>query len=107
MLSIKPTRSELLKTKKRIVLAKKGHELLKKKQDSLVIEFFRLLKEIKEQEKELQAKYVQALRRMSQARALESDLTIKAAALAVQQSKGKRAATVRITHAAGCRPLVL
>ena len=49
MLNIKPTRSELLHTKKRIVLAKKGHDLLKKKQDSLIIEFFRLLKEIKEQ----------------------------------------------------------
>jgi V/A-type H+/Na+-transporting ATPase subunit D len=83
---IKPTRSELLRTKKRIVLAKKGHDLLKKKQDSLIIEFFKLLKEIKEQQHQLQEQFIKASKQMNRARALESDLRIKAASLAVQQA---------------------
>jgi V/A-type H+/Na+-transporting ATPase subunit D len=86
MLNIKPTRSELLRTKKRIKLAKKGHELLKRKQDSLIIEFFKLLKEIKEQQEQLQGQYGRSLRMMSEARALESDLRIRAASLAVQEA---------------------
>jgi V/A-type H+/Na+-transporting ATPase subunit D len=84
--AIKPTRSELLKLKKRIVLAKKGHELLKKKQDSLIIELFRLLREIREQQKDLRLKYASAVLQMNKARSLESDLRIKAAAIAVQET---------------------
>ncbi len=84
--TIKHTRSELLKTRKRIKLAKKGHELLKKKQDSLVIEFFALLKQVRKERDELQRRYASAQRRMDESRALESDLRIKAAALAVERS---------------------
>ncbi|WAI01656.1 V-type ATP synthase subunit D [Methanogenium organophilum] len=39
---IRPTRIELLKIRKRIVVAEKGHELLQEKLDTMVIEFFRL-----------------------------------------------------------------
>jgi V/A-type H+-transporting ATPase subunit D len=83
---IKSTRSELLKLRKRVKLAKKGHELLKKKQDSLVIEFFKLLKDVKAERERLQAHYQKALLRMSEARSLESDVSIRAASLAVRAS---------------------
>lgn len=98
--SIKPTRSELLRTKKRIALAKKGHELLKKKQDSLVIEFFKLLKEIKELHTQLQQQYSAASKQLDQARALESDLRIRAAAVAVRQSAPIE---VRVKNIAGVK----
>lgn len=39
---IRPTRIELLRIRKRIVVAEKGHELLQEKLDTMVIEFFRL-----------------------------------------------------------------
>jgi V/A-type H+-transporting ATPase subunit D len=39
---IRPTRLELLRTRRRIVLAKKGLNLLKLKRSALIVEFFRL-----------------------------------------------------------------
>lgn len=96
---IKPTRSELLRTRKRVKLAKKGHELLKKKQDSLILELFRLVKEVKAQRETLQARYVAAIRRMNEARALSSDLTVKAAALAARAEPVR----VEVRNIAGVR----
>ena len=48
-----PTRMELLKTKKRLKLAKKGYALLKKKRDALIMELWKLVDEIKDLRKEL------------------------------------------------------
>ena len=48
----KPTRMELLSIKKRKMLAKKGDEILTKKRDALVSEFFDIIKERSDARKE-------------------------------------------------------
>jgi V/A-type H+/Na+-transporting ATPase subunit D len=81
--NIKPTRSELIQLKKRIKLAQNGYNLLKKKRDGLIMEFFEILKETKTLRLELVEEYRKAVYKMNIARAAESDLHIKSIALAV------------------------
>ena len=86
MTDIKPTRSELIKLKQRIKLAKSGYNLLKKKRDGLILEFFEILKEAKTLRSELVDEYNNALLTMNIARCLETDLKIKSMALAIKDS---------------------
>jgi len=84
-INIKPTRSELIKLKKQIKLAKSGHSLLKKKRDGLILEFFEILKKVKTLRSELAAEYKIALQKLNMARLLESDLAISSLALAISR----------------------
>lgn len=93
---IKPTRSELIKLKRRIDLAKSGYNLLKKKRDGLILEFFEVLKKAKTVRKELVEEYKKALRKMNIARAYESDLKIKALALGVVEKRSLKLETKNI-----------
>jgi len=43
--TVRPTRLELLRTRRRIVVAKKGLNLLKLKRTALIVEFFALSRE--------------------------------------------------------------
>ena len=81
---IKPTRSELLKLKKQIKLAKSGHSLLKKKRDGLILEFFTLLKNAKTVRKDLTALYVEAQHSLNLSRVAHSDITLRSLALAIK-----------------------
>ncbi len=79
---IKPTRSELMKLKKKIKLAVSGHKLLKKKRDGLILEFSEILKEAKTVRSELTEAYVEAKRYLKIAHALEgNDINSKIMAL--------------------------
>ncbi|MBS3107024.1 V-type ATP synthase subunit D [Candidatus Woesearchaeota archaeon] len=84
--NVKPTRSELMELKKRIKLAKSGYNLLKKKRDGLILDFFEILKKVKNVRGELTEEYKRALQKMSLARVIESDLKIRSVALAVANS---------------------
>ncbi|MEM2131186.1 MAG: V-type ATP synthase subunit D, partial [Candidatus Woesearchaeota archaeon] len=63
IMDIKSTRSELIKLKNKIKLAKSGHKLLKKKRDGLILEFFEILKETKSVRKEMTEKYKEAIKK--------------------------------------------
>lgn len=60
LLNVKPTRMELLNLKRRITLARKGHKLLKDKQDALVMEFFTIYDEALRLRRELGQKMAEA-----------------------------------------------
>ena len=50
--TISATRMELLNTRSRIRLAQKGHDLLKEKMDSLVIELYAIKDEVRDARKQ-------------------------------------------------------
>jgi len=52
--NVKPTRMELLKLKRRVKLADKGHRLLKEKRDALISEFMVVIKEYKDARKKVE-----------------------------------------------------
>jgi V/A-type H+-transporting ATPase subunit D len=65
METITPTRMELLKLRKRVALAQRGHDLLKEKMDALVMEFFGVLKKIGEARKSALQQLLAAYRSLS------------------------------------------
>jgi V/A-type H+-transporting ATPase subunit D len=83
-MDVKPTRSELIKLKRKIKLAKSGHKLLKKKRDGLILEFFDILKETKSVRQEMVEKYKEAIEKINVARMTDGDLVIKSASMAIK-----------------------
>ena len=84
--NVKPTRSELMELKKKIKLARDGHNLLKKKRDGLILDFFEILKKVKNLRQELTEEYKTAVQKMNMARIIESDIKVNSMALAIQNS---------------------
>jgi V/A-type H+/Na+-transporting ATPase subunit D len=86
MPTFKPTRMELIKTRKRIKLAKKGHKLLKQKRDVLVLEFFNVLKEIKSIRTLLSDKLYSAQKSLYNAIAIQGNIDIERLSLGLAQN---------------------
>jgi V/A-type H+/Na+-transporting ATPase subunit D len=66
-LNVKPTRMELLNLKKRVKSAKRGHKLLKDKQDGLMKTFMEIIREAKSTRREIESKLGQAFKNFMQA----------------------------------------
>lgn len=81
-----PTRMELIKIKERIILAKKGHKLLKQKRDALILEFFKILKNSKDIRSELELKMKNAYSSLAVAKAYHSTFEIEALSLATAKA---------------------
>ncbi len=64
----KTTRMELLRLKTRIKLAERGHDLLKEKRDSLIMEFFNAIAEIKAARDVVETTVMEAFSSMTQAK---------------------------------------
>src|SRR5512139_3086408 len=82
---IKPTRSELINLKRRIVLSERGYKILKMKRDGLIIEFFKVLETAKDSKSDLQKKYERAIQMMAFANTVEGAIGVKSAAFSVQE----------------------
>ncbi len=54
IMKINPTRMELIKLKRKLVTAKRGHKLLKEKRDGLMKEFMAIIKEVKGAREEIE-----------------------------------------------------
>lgn len=74
---IKPTRMELLKLRKRVLLAEKGHKLLKEKRDALISEFLIIIKEVRKSRKKMEKELASAFKALTAAKALLGSRTVK------------------------------
>lgn len=83
---VKPTRSQLIELKKRIVLSKKGYKLLKMKRDGLIMEFFKMLEDAKKIRSSVGENYKKGEHAIHVAEAVEGAIPIRSAALAVVNS---------------------
>ena len=77
---VKPTRSELIATRKRIKLSISGHKLLKMKRDGLIIEFFELLPKVKDMRSQLVELYTAADKKLAVAMVADGKSALKSAA---------------------------
>ena len=83
---VKPTRSQLIELKKRIVLSKKGYKLLKMKRDGLIMEFFKMLEDAKKIRASVGENYNKGQQAVHVAEAVEGAMPIRSAALAIRNS---------------------
>ena len=81
---VKPTRSELIATRRRIKLSISGHKLLKMKRDGLIIEFFELLPKVKDMRSQLVKLYTVADKRLAVAMVADGKSALRSAANCVR-----------------------
>ena len=77
---VKPTRMELIETKRKIKLSKSGYKLLKMKRDGLIMEFFELLPKVKDLRGQLSDLYVDAMQKLAIAVAADGKTALESAA---------------------------
>ena len=77
---VKPTRMELIETKRKIKLSKSGYKLLKMKRDGLIMEFFELLPKVKDLRGKLSELYKDAMEKLAIAVAADGKTALESAA---------------------------
>lgn len=83
--NIQPTRGELLKLKRRIDLAKRGHELLREKRDALITEFFDNLEILRGKRENVDEKLEEAFDSLMKARVMMGSVDMERAAQAASR----------------------
>lgn len=84
-MEVQPTRMELIKLRRRIVMAKKGHALLKMKRDGLIMEFRTILEDAKRVIEEMVHRYREAQEKLALAMAADGVIAVKSIALSVEK----------------------
>jgi V/A-type H+/Na+-transporting ATPase subunit D len=82
---IKPTRSELLETKRKIKMTKGGYKILKMKRDGLILEFFKILEEAKQVREQVTEQYGLAMQKIAIASAVDGEIAVKSASFALTE----------------------
>ncbi|MDR1884834.1 MAG: V-type ATP synthase subunit D [Synergistaceae bacterium] len=91
-LNVNPNRMELSRLKKRVVVAKRGHKLLKDKQDALIKEFLQKAREVKSLREDVERELLLCYQSFRMARAqtlpsmIEQSLMCAGGAMSVQVS---------------------
>jgi len=83
-----PTRMELILSRARIKLAKKGHKLLKQKRDVLIMEFFKILSKAKDLRTELNISMAGAYKSIAIAQAYHGVAEVENISLSVSPAPG-------------------
>ena len=94
-LNVNPNRMELLKLKKRLALARRGHKLLQDKQEQLMRNFLQFVGRARELRKEVEAKLDQALRKFDLCRLVTPE---KFLAAALSYPKGQLKLKVQVSR---------
>ncbi|MFH1306395.1 MAG: V-type ATP synthase subunit D [Candidatus Micrarchaeota archaeon] len=81
-----PTRMELIKARKKIKLAKKGHKLLKQKRDVLIMEFFKILSKAKDLRTELNWEMAKAYKSIAIAQAYHGVAEVENISMSVSRA---------------------
>lgn len=81
MPQIKPTRSELIKLRRKIKLSKAGYGILKKKRDGLIFNLFDFVKDAKEAQETLEESYDVAKKYLGMTITFEGNLAVSSCAL--------------------------
>lgn len=85
IIDVSPTRMELLKLRKRVEVARRGHKLLKDKRDQLMKEFLVLVREDRELRTQVEERLLAANRSFLVARAVMSREALEEAIMAPKQ----------------------
>lgn len=79
---------ELLDTKQKLQLAEKGYEILKKKRDALILEFFAVVKQAKDLRSQLDAQVAHSFKALALATAFHGKLFLETASLYSREAPG-------------------
>lgn len=96
LMRVNPTRMELTRLKKRLVVARRGHKLLKDKRDELMKKFLELVRENKELRETVEEKLMTVHKNFLIARAVMSSESLEAALMFPKQSVSLEVSTRNI-----------
>jgi len=85
---VKPTRMELLKLRKRVLLAEKGYKLLKEKRDALISEFLIIIKEVRRYRNGMEGEIATAFKALTLAKALHGSSEVRQISQVTDQDIG-------------------
>jgi V/A-type H+-transporting ATPase subunit D len=81
---VKPTRTELIRVKRKIALYDRGHNLLKMKRDGLVLEFFNILSKARDVRSKIIQDYRRAEEKLTIATGVDGETAVNSVAFSIR-----------------------